>query len=183
MLTSYNFDKIVLNIKKERGYAVNWTRLFQMQEELDTYIMDNHHLHTKKDMFEEKYLALLVELGELANETRCFKFWSTKSGNSPSVILEEYVDGVHFILSLGLEKGLTFHSDPLDELAESQVGQFNKVFEACVLFKQEPTQMNYNKLFTTFLKLGHSLGFNEEDIQKAYYQKNEVNYKRQNQGY
>src|SRR5690625_6269037 len=83
---------------------MDWTTLFSMQETLDKHIIDNHQLQ-QKDLMEEKYLALLVELGELANETRCFKFWSTKPASARKKILEEYVDGVHFILSLGIEKG------------------------------------------------------------------------------
>src|SRR5688500_20051556 len=60
-------------------------------------------LEKKTDVFREKCLALLVELGELANETRCFKFRSKKPRNDDSVLLEEYVDNRHFRLSLGLE--------------------------------------------------------------------------------
>lgn len=56
---------------------LDWGILFSKQEKLDQYIIENHQLHDQ-DLFEEKMLALLVELGELANETRCFKFWSEK---------------------------------------------------------------------------------------------------------
>lgn len=51
-------------------------------------------------------LALLVEIGELANETRCFKYWSNKPASEREVILEEYVDGLHFILSIGIDLGI-----------------------------------------------------------------------------
>ena len=50
------------------------TKLFSMQRELDSFIQNNRDEQT--DVFLEKGLALLVELAELANETRCFKFWS-----------------------------------------------------------------------------------------------------------
>jgi dimeric dUTPase (all-alpha-NTP-PPase superfamily) len=41
-------------------------------------------------------------MGELANEVRCFKFWSYKLPSEEKVILEEYVDGIHFITSLAI---------------------------------------------------------------------------------
>src|SRR5699024_10145097 len=85
-----------------------WKLLFEKQIELDAYITNNHDL-SESNLFEQKILALFVELGELANETRCFKFWSMKECNAKSVILEEYVDNIHFLLSFGLEKNLTFH--------------------------------------------------------------------------
>lgn len=162
---------------------MDWKKLYEMQKQLDQYIIENHNLSDKKDFFQEKYLALLVELGELANETRCFKFWSTKSRSEREVILDEYVDGIHFLLSLGIEKDYYFSLTEIEEISFTETEQFNYVFEACVMFKQDTTKANYDKLFINFLQLGQLLGFNAKDIQLAYYKKNEVNFERQDQGY
>ena len=59
-----------------------------------------------RKIVKRKMLALLVEIGELANETRCFKYWSNKPASEREVILEEYVDGLHFILSIGIDLGI-----------------------------------------------------------------------------
>lgn len=163
---------------------MDWKELFTMQKQLDQYIEEHNAIPTNRNLFEHKYLALLVELGELANETRCFKFWSTKPKSAAPVILEEYVDGVHFILSLGIEKGLNYSGQVDSSMTEVDITtQFNTVFTCCVTFKNKPTQNNYNELFAGFLHLGQLLGFDETDIQSAYYEKNEVNYDRQKQGY
>ena len=69
-------------------------------------------------------LALLVEIGELANETRSFKFWSVKPASEKKIILEEFVDGIHFILSLGIECG--FHKQPLELKAEPSVQDYQR---------------------------------------------------------
>src|SRR5690625_3503887 len=106
---------------------MNWDTLFEMQQKLDTYIKDNHNLENE-NLFDKKILALLVELGEIANETRCFKFWSTKEPNSIDIILEEYVDNIHFLLSIGLEKGFTFSQANILATTRSKTEQFNKVF-------------------------------------------------------
>jgi len=162
---------------------MNWDKLYSMQQQLDQYIEDNHQLKDL-DVFQEKYLALLVEIGELANETRCFKFWSSKPGSDKHIILEEYVDGIHFILSLGLEKGYRYAgSGNLEPATSSQTQMFNEVFSSCVSFKNNTTKSNYDNLFTTYLQLGNLLGFQEEDVQHAYFKKNEINYERQDQGY
>jgi dimeric dUTPase (all-alpha-NTP-PPase superfamily) len=162
---------------------MDWQLLFSMQKQLDAFIETNHDL-SERDLFQEKYLALLVELGELANETRCFKFWSNKERSSKEVILEEYVDGIHFILSLGIEKGLVFSTEtPIELSALSETELFNQVFERCVRFKNDSSQTNYNRLFEGYLELGLKLGFQEEDVYDAYRKKNEVNYNRQNSGY
>ena len=85
---------------------MNLGKLFLAQKELDARIEEQHPRAEGEIRNPEKVLALLVELGELANETRCFKFWSFKPASEKKVILEEFVDGIHFLLSLGLEMGV-----------------------------------------------------------------------------
>lgn len=162
---------------------LNVHKLFGMQRELDERIQTEHHLQNK-NLLEEKVLALLVELGELANETRCFKFWSKKPAAPREVILEEYVDGVHFILSIGLELNAEAMVD-LSELNNSKtlVEQFNKMYESITSFKLDPSISAYNHMFQEYLYLGNLLGFSSDQVEAAYCKKNEVNHQRQDQGY
>ena len=76
----------------EEDNRMDLLQLFKLQKELDDRIAKEHDLQPKK-LLKEKMLALLVEIGELANETRCFKHWSNKGPNEKEVILMEYVDG------------------------------------------------------------------------------------------
>lgn len=161
---------------------MNWQTLFDMQAKLDAYIADNHNLHGK-DLFEERFLALLVELGELANETRCFKFWSTKSQSDNAIVLEEYVDNIHFLLSIGNHKGYEFSQIDTTNAKEDTTKIFNNLFVNATTYYQAQSKENYLTLFRTYLQLANALGFTEADIQKAYHQKNEVNYERQESGY
>ncbi|MRG87651.1 dUTP diphosphatase [Salinibacillus xinjiangensis] len=163
---------------------MDWQLLFSMQQELDQRIKQEHHLESK-DVVNDKILALLVEIGELANETRCFKFWSQKPPSDQAVILEEYVDGLHFIISIGLELGYSFHQiDEHPELENLNTTElFLQVYEKAVSLKSHQGRNSYQSLFSTFLALGNKLGFEEELIQRAYISKNEVNHKRQDEGY
>ncbi|MHC0037414.1 dUTP diphosphatase [Pseudoneobacillus sp. C159] len=158
-------------------------KLYEMQKSLDSHIESNHQLENE-NLIEKKILALLVEVGELANETRCFKFWSLKPPARREKILEEFVDGVHFILSLGLECGfeqyqLNLESKHLQDLTQ----QFLTVFSAINLFKEGQSFENYQKLFSAYLSLAELLGLSYQDIEQAYILKNEVNYERQQTGY
>lgn len=161
---------------------MDWDKLYKMQEQLDNYIEAHHDLEGT-NIFEARYLALLVELGELANETRCFKFWSNKPKNADHVILEEFVDNLHFLLSLGLEKGFRYSGGAAESKGISETEQFTKIFASCVSFKMDPTKQRYNDLFRDYLKLADLLGFSEADIYQAYFEKNKINYERQDQGY
>jgi dimeric dUTPase (all-alpha-NTP-PPase superfamily) len=159
-------------------------KLFHMQKALDTHIEEKHNLQDE-DLFDRKVLALLVEIGELANETRSFKFWSVKPSSAKEVILEEFVDGVHFILSLGIESG--FDTEQIDlnkqELALNVTEQFLCVYERINIFQRNKSLGDYIKLFQSYFELAELLGFTYDEIEKAYFHKNEVNYLRQQNNY
>lgn len=157
---------------------------FAMQHELDRYIEREHELHGE-DLFEKKLLALLVEIGELANETRCFKFWSKKPPSPPEDILEEFVDGVHFILSLGLDLGFSDRDISLvsQEANEDLDRSFLKIFRLADNFRQSRSAEDFEELFHQYIILGQTLGFTLDEVQKAYKKKNEVNFDRQKNGY
>lgn len=158
--------------------------IFKLQEELDSRIRMEHDLENV-NLVDKKILSFLVELGELANETRCFKYWSKKSASKRSIILEEYVDGFHFLVSIGIE--LNFNSileanivsSTNDDLTEA----FNLTYEKIIDLKNNKTYDYYLSLFSTFLSLGESLGFSRTEVFEAYKQKNEKNHKRQDSGY
>jgi dimeric dUTPase (all-alpha-NTP-PPase superfamily) len=163
---------------------VDLQRLYSMQKMLDERIETQHGLQDE-NLVEKKMLALFVEIGELANETRCFKFWSLKPPAPLEKVLEEYVDGLHFILSLGIELNFGDDVDKMKKETEnySLVEQFLRVFQAVNEFQQTKSLEAYKHLFTNYLQLGEHLGFTNEQIEQAYIKKNEVNHERQNQNY
>jgi dimeric dUTPase (all-alpha-NTP-PPase superfamily) len=176
---------------------MNLENLFETQKVLRDRINYN-----EPDRFNKLILALLVELGELANEQRSWKFWSkdqtprTWKARGPYVdledaefynpMLEEYVDCLHFILEIGLELGkikrYEYYSNAYME--ENITDQFTAMFSMVteVIYNQYPEEW-FNPLFTTFVELGEALGFTWEEVEQAYYAKNAVNHHRQEVGY
>ncbi|MFJ5758261.1 dUTP diphosphatase [Neobacillus sp. NPDC093182] len=159
-------------------------KLFRMQRGLDQHIEEKHGLQNE-DLFDRKVLALLVELGELANETRCFKFWSIKPSSEKDVILEEYVDGIHFILSLGIECGFQNldYKLELEPSTLSTTEQFLLIYQLVNKFRDSKSDSDFKTLLTSYLHLGALLGITYEEMEKAYFTKNEVNYQRQQNNY
>ncbi|MGM0897254.1 MAG: dUTP diphosphatase [Bacillota bacterium] len=161
---------------------MNLQKLFHMQRELDSYIQSNRNV--EESVFRKKVLALQVELSELANETRCFKFWSTKGPSDKNTLLEEYVDCIHFILSLGIEKGydsLEQWPAPFDEHDLTEL--FLSAHQGVGRFAEQATKEEYLSLWQIFGALAGALGFSYDEVLSAYIEKNETNYKRQQQGY
>lgn len=180
---------------------MNLEKLFATQKKLDEHILDEHPTKEGENRLTKKILALQVELGELANELpEVFKFWSKKKNNYKRA-LEEYVDCLHFILSIGLEKKkfIDFEMElkaTFDDLIvykdETITKQFNNLFlevgllydathDSAYAFKNEFE--SYSNVFSCFIGLGELLGFTEDEIEQAYFAKNKVNHQRQEDGY
>lgn len=88
---------------------MNLEKLFVMQKELDARIEQEHPHRNGENRLESKSLALLVELGEAANEYRVFKFWSNDQYTRVG-LLEKLVDCLHFILSIGNDVDAKAHN-------------------------------------------------------------------------
>lgn len=156
--------------------------LFELQRKLDQKIIVNHNLQ-EDFLLKKKILALQVEIGELANETRCFKYWSKKGPSEKSIILEEYVDCIHFILSIGIEK---IYEDVLLDIKQNNFSitdQFLNIYIDINDFIVCQSKDHYITLFEDFLSLGISLDFSKEDIINKYLEKNEINHNRQENDY
>nr|WP_281419504.1 dUTP diphosphatase [Bacillus alkalicola] len=162
--------------------------MYDMQKQLDSYIEKKHNLGNE-DLLDRKLMAFYVELAELANETRCFKFWSEKGPSPNEIILEEYVDGIHFILSVGLECDFDKVNTVYDMNSEGEktgedlVPCFYEVLNGVHKFREDKSSNSYTTLFHAYLQLGAALNFSEQQIVKAYEKKNNVNFDRQDNGY
>ena len=161
---------------------MNLHKLFEMQNTLDQRIQAEHHLEGVP-LLNKKILSLQVELSELANETRCFKFWSTKEPSNKDIILEEYVDCLHFILSLGLEKGFQDITLDVKDVCFELSDQFLNLYINISDFAIGSSIEKYLNIFNNFLSLGQNLGFSVENIENAYLYKNKINHERQDNGY
>ncbi|MEV9639505.1 dUTP diphosphatase [Mammaliicoccus sciuri] len=105
-----------------------------------------------------------------------------KGGKFKNPLLEEYVDCLHFILSIGLEVGTEYFSIIESERFEEGdvTHQFLMVLDYATGMKED----DYcSELLTSFVILGRMLGFTWEQIEQAYYDKNEINHERQASGY
>ncbi|HSJ37508.1 MAG TPA: dUTP diphosphatase [Planococcus sp. (in: firmicutes)] len=161
---------------------MNLNKLFTMQEELDRFIQTNNELN--EDLFEKKGLALIVELAELANETRAFKFWSSKGPSDREVILEEYVDSIHFLLSLGIDRDLKMLAEWPEPLADKDLtALFLKTNRSILEFLEEHSMSTYQTVWSCYGRIAEMLGFTYEDVMEAYVAKNQKNYDRQRNGY
>ncbi|UYL93797.1 dUTP diphosphatase [Geobacillus phage vB_GthS_NIIg9.7] len=159
---------------------MNLQKLFEMQRRLDEHIEKKHPRQEGEDRLAKKILALLVEIGELSNETRCFKYWSNKGPSDKNVILEEAADVLHFLLSLGNDIGIDDYVPILPPKTSSLELQFIELFEYA---RNAHKGTMWTFTFDTFVGLIEMLGFSWRMLEKAYMKKYEENIARQERGY
>lgn len=196
--------------------------MYEAQKELDRHILEEHPLVFQENRLEKKVLALTVELSEVAQEWRGFKFWSHKQyptppetkecyacdvggyddeGNDCSVcdgygyietkntLLEEYVDCIHFILSIGNDLGVNvpefdLKRDSYDHTVYGYVEMFVHTGK-CVyaILNGGGDENRYRKAFRAIVMLGYKLGFSWKEVEEYYFKKNAINHERQNNNY
>ena len=180
---------------------MNLTELFQIQKKLDERIIKEHGLEGQ-DLLDKKILSLQVELGELAQEWRGFKFWSkdqeprTKGWNPHrdfNPLLEEYVDVLHFLLSIGNELEYDYVPKPdffptdLVNLFLQVNAETSNIYHFLYIAELEKDHRvlldTYQDLFDLFLMIGQRLGFAEQEAIDAYLAKNKINHARQDNSY
>jgi len=106
-------------------------------------------------------------------------------------LLEEYVDVVHFTLSVGLEIEIKHEIFPEPINYGDVVIQFNELFGqisyfASILNREndwEEVESEYERIWSLLFGLAGLLGFTWEQIEQAYLEKNEINHQRQESGY
>lgn len=166
------------------------------QQILDQRIWDQHNLETD-EIFEERILALTDEIMEYAKTTKCFKYWSLKGPDPDHIRLEEFVDGIHFYMSLANTMEITpeemngprsipvIRGLPLNESLVYHITRALKGVTDLIC----PNLMDYEAKeilldsFAHFWAAGIKDGFTARDVESAYYLKNKKNHERQDTGY
>lgn len=181
---------------EETQQTFDISELFKIQRELDKKI--GYKGNDKLDMM---FRALMVEIGEAWNETRAFKMWSTGFGTPKEGLLEELVDGFHFLMNIIIEldrhtlKRRLVSGFSEQYIMKKNVSNINKLFEWymedilcakrawCQYRNLSVTLTHLHKAFGIFFRLCYLYGYKFEDIVRAYKKKNEENFERQASGY
>lgn len=119
-----------------------------------------------------------------AKKETCMECNGTGKDGNVNPLLEEYVDCLHFIISIGLDLkvGSTeLFAAPHAESISSEM--FTSIVNDIVTLDLIRTISHYQYTFTRITELGLALGFTPNDIEQAYYSKNEINHQRQESNY
>ena len=132
----------------------------------------------------EVMVALIVELGELMNEFPTkFKYWKDTAKDNYQKGLVEYVDCLHFALSLTnyiVCEDLDFYTSKLYIDSINYSKKINRYLELSDILVKI---IDIDFCLSYLMMLGKELGFSWDEIYKTYIEKNKINYERLSSGY
>ena len=149
------------------GYIMNIKKMLYAQKELDDIWMKRANL--TEYPLEMTITAYRVELGELLQEWKQFKYWKMNKGEiNRDKMLEEWADCMHFALSL-----------------ENYIKKYNCEDDGYYRYIVNHIENDVKKYFTDFdilientLALGIKLGYTLDELDGAYWRKNKINWER-----
>lgn len=126
---------------------------------------EEKYLPIEPQYYEKNCIELLVELGEFINETKCFKFWTTKKPNSEKV-LEELVDCLTMLLLFSYNFKLSIR----DIIDTKHIGSTD-ILEVINYIYEQSTKLMHNKkpeiikdLFVNLIYLSDLLNLSQDNI-------------------
>lgn len=149
--------------------------LLRMQEALDESIFKAKDI--EEYPLDEARISLFVEVGELMNEfPTYFKYWKSSAVDNREKGLVEYVDCLHFALSLT--------NYELTESEKESIPNYSKcknwwnTYDCIEEISDDLTRGSLRTILEDLFALGNHLGFTWEEIYNAYKEKNKVNWER-----
>ncbi len=134
--------------------------VFSANKELDEMF---NNTFPDDEMVKKNKLELLVEIGELANETRYFKYWSSKPMDM-ELVRGEYADCV--IITLYFFNIMNISLDEEFKKIEEydKVDIFARLYKLASDFYYCDDKDLIKEIFATIINLGYMIGFNNQDI-------------------
>lgn len=158
--------------------------LLEMQRVLDEAILKEHGNVYDEKIAEQMKIALFVELGELMNEMPTkFKHWKKTAKDNREAALVEYVDALHFALSLTnhtVQRGK--YDDDYEEYSDLVHLDYSWILYS-IMHECCSPDANLKMILGHLFILGNKLGFTWDEVYQVYKAKNQVNYERLANGY
>lgn len=161
---------------------MNLQQLFKVHETMENHIRTVSDLDEdmlgRDNIFDLRFLAFQVKIGELANLTKCYKYARIKDNLPKEKLMIRYIDALKFLLSIGNLNEfniISFGSITGTKDSSSIIKVFANIFE----YINEVRDLSqrgiyidslnaYMKLFEEFIKLAGHLGLTMEEVYDCY---------------
>ncbi len=172
---------MTVNYNKRGGNMFDLTNIYKMTKQIDEQFA--LHYGNNEEIVRKNRLELLVELGELANETRCFKYWSMKQIGDKEKVLEEYIDCLFMILYFSNITNISLDEEFPNSLNGDIIDTFLSLNKFASSISKVPSKDEIKKVLVELDHLAKLLGFTIEDLERATKMKSKIIETRFNSNY
>ena len=157
--------------------------IYDKNKKLDDIFM-NKYINNESKFYEKNCLELIVELCELANESKCFKYWTVKKPDK-NLVLEEFADCLLMVLYMfntyNVDSVSTVDVDNACDILE----EFNILIRMCtnLMDRNNIHEMFLKEIFTRLMHIGRLLELSDDEIIETCYKKIKKNEERLNSDY
>lgn len=162
------------------GDYMDLQRLFKLQLEIENNITNIATIPEDKvgagNIEELRFLALHIKLAELANLTKCYKYYNVKPNIPKDKLTLRFVDAFQYLLSIGNRCGYNVITiDALPQVLESSVIKlFSLLIDQVSDVKKQALNNDliagiraYTVLFSTMISLGKLLKIDFSDVEEV----------------
>ena len=152
-----------------------FNKIYNENKKLDKIFLDVYG--NSEDIILKNKLELLVELGELCNESKCFKYWSRKEANR-ELVLEEYADVLLMIFYFFRELDISLEEEFPKENNLNLIDEFMYLYEKISIFNKQYNKELLKDIFINFIRLGKLLNLTIDEIINNSFNKININKER-----
>lgn len=179
-------DSLEKVLTKRIGDNMDLSYFFELQTELERRI---NKKYTDCDKIKKIRVAISVELCELFNEWKGFKYWSASKQANKEALLYEFVDVLQMILALGVELGIK----PERITPDHSGSIYDKFFYVQHILTLDVFQHNeidriaemyyFKRLLSVFLGMADEFKITDVQCHYAFCMKHLINLKRLKENY
>lgn len=160
--------------------------LFEIQEIIENKIKKLSDIEEnsvgEENVFDLKFLALQVKTSDIANLTKCYKYYKIKRNIPKEKIIVRYIEAIKFLLSIGNSHEFNvINKDSIDsiEKTDNVIKLLSNIFNEIVDLKKSVKCKDYVnslsiyiRLFARYVNLGECLGLSFEEVYDYYVKNN-----------
>ena len=148
------------------------TNIYKVTKQIDEQFA--LHYGNDDEIVRKNRLEILVELGELANETRCFKYWSVRQNGEKEKVLDEYIDCLFMTLYFCNITGVSLDEEFPQHTNGDIIETFINLFKYSSKLEKELNKDDIKLLLIELEYLAELLEFNNEDLERTTKRKSKI---------
>ena len=150
-------------MKKMNGVA----KLYQVYINRELQTTKNEVLSVQR--LNQKILAFLHDLGQVAEDSRCYLFWEKDEPIDHQQLLEDYLEGLTMLMSIGYELRIDSIKNHSEIPSPTDIySLFFKIYHSILKVQSHYSSEDYQNTIDDYFTLGFQLNIQIEEILNSY---------------